>query len=349
MGRGRTVVVAIVVALAVAAYGAWWLQAAARLHQAIDAWVEDNRTRGWHIELDNVAVRGFPLQLRAQADRFTVGRDTPFAWRWSGPLFTASTPPWIGRDIALSFPGSHKIEFDARDGHKVIPISAAKAHGQVRVENDGRIGSFSLALGDIAAALPDLGPTRIAKLDASLTVGGKPPPAANSPRAPEVGRLTLTAEAIDLPQRVATTLGRQIGEIDLEATLLGAMPAAQSETALAAWRDAGGTIEMEKLRLHWGEFQLEANGTAALDAQLQPEGALTARIWGAGAAIDALVDGGSVRPREGATAKVVLHTMAKPSTAQGVSREVEVPLSVQDRKLYLGPVVIARVPTVVWP
>ena len=245
MGRGRTVVIAIVVALAVAAYGAWWLQSAARLHQAIDAWVEDNRARGWHIELDNVAVRGFPLQLRAQADRFTVGRDTPFAWRWSGPLFTASTPPWIGRDIALSFPGSHKIEFDARDGHKVIPISAAKAHGQVRVGNDGRIGSFSLALGDIAATLPDLGPTRIAKLDASLAIGGKPPPAANSPRAPQVGRLTLTAEAIDLPQRAATTLGRQIGEIDLEATLLGAMPAAQSEAALAVWRDAGGTIEME--------------------------------------------------------------------------------------------------------
>jgi hypothetical protein len=349
MGRGRTVVVAIVVALAVAAYGAWWLQAAARLHQGIDAWVEANRARGWHIELDNVAVRGFPLQLRVEADRFTVGRDVPFAWRWSGPLFTASAPPWIGRDIALSFPGAHKIEFDARDGHKVIPVSAAQARGRVRIGNDGRIASFSLALGDIAAELPDLGPTRIAKLDASLAVGGKPTPAPNSPRAPEVGRLMLSAQSIDLPPRAATTLGQQIGEVDLEAALLGAVPAAQSETALAAWRDAGGTVEMEKLRLHWGAFQLEANGTTALDARLQPEGALTARIWGASAAIDALVDGGSVRPREGATAKVVLHTMAKPSTAQGVSREVEVPLSVQDRKLYLGPVVIARVPTVVWP
>jgi hypothetical protein len=108
-------------------------------------------------------------------------------------------------------------------------------------------------------------------------------------------------------------------------------------------------MELAKLKLHWGEFQLEAEGSAALDSALQPIGALTTRMWGVGAAIDALVASGSVRPREGATAKIVLHTMAKPPGPAGLPPEVQVPLTVQDRRLFLGPVAVAPVPPVAWP
>jgi hypothetical protein len=350
MGRTRIVAITIVVALAIAAYGAWWLYAAGRLHQGVDAWAEAQRAHGWQIELEDVAVRGFPFRLRAEARRFAVERDLPLHWRWTGPRLTASLPPWGGHVVAVSFPGAHEVEFDARNGRKNVALVADDANGTVELGDDGRIVLMTAELGRTRVNLPDVGEAKLAHL--SLRISAPPSAAAppqNDPRAPEIGRLVLAATEIDLPERAAPTLGPRIGHAEVEVALRGAIPAARTEAALRVWRDAGGTVELEKLRLHWGEFQLEAEGTAALDGALQPQGALTARAWGVGAAIDALVVAGGVRPRAGATAKVVLHTMAKPGTAQGIPPEVELPLTVQDRRLLLGPVPIARFPVVVWP
>jgi Uncharacterized protein conserved in bacteria (DUF2125) len=349
MGRTRIVAVTIVVALAVAAYGAWWLYAAGRLHRGIDDWVEARRALGWQIELDDIAVQGFPLRLQAVARRFAVGRDLPLRWRWIGPRLAASLPPWGGHVVAVSFPGAHEIEVDTHDGPKHIALATDQADGTVEIGDDGRIVLVTAELGATRANLPDLGEAKLARL--ALTIAASPlptAPAQNDPRAAEAGRLALNATDIDLPARAAA-LGPRIGRAEVAVTLRGAIPTARTEPALRTWRDAGGTVELERLRLHWGEFQLESEGTAALDAALQPQGALTARAWGVGAAIDALVVGGGVRPREGATAKVVLHTMAKPRTAQGIPPEVELPLTVQDRRLFLGPVPIARFPVVIWP
>lgn len=352
MGRTRIVAAAIVVALMLAAYGGWWLHAAGMLHRAIDAWAEARRAQGWQVELADVTVQGFPLRLEAVAQRFAVGREVPVRWRWAGPRLTASGPPWGGHVVALSFPGAHSFDYPVPGGSKTVSFQADQAHGTVRLGEDNRLTLVTVTLGATQAILPDQGVAKLATLD--LSVAGPPPPAATAPapgdpHAPEAGSLSLVAEGVDLPEDIAPTLGPRIGHIELKLALKGALPTAPTQAALEAWRDAGGTVELDRLRLHWGGFQLETEGTVALDAALQPQGALTARAWGVGAAIDALVAAGGVAPREGATAKVVLHTMAKPETAQGIPPEVELPLAVQDSRLFLGPVPIARVPRVVWP
>jgi hypothetical protein len=259
-------------------------------------------------------------------------------------------PPWGSHDVAVSFPGAHTVEFDASDGRKTIALQADKADGTVHVNDDGKIAFVTASFGPTQADLPDLGLAKLAKLD--LSVGTPSQPATVAPsdaRAPEVGRLTFAADGVELPENAAPTLGPRIAHAELDLVLRGAIPAARTAAALAAWRDAGGTIDLTKLGLHWGEFQAEADGSAALDSALQPQGALTVRAWGVAAVLDALVAAGQVRPREGATAKVVLHAMAKPGTTPGVPPEIEVPLTIQDHKLFLGPVPIARIPTIVWP
>jgi hypothetical protein len=349
MSRTRIVAFAIVAALALAAYAGWWLHAAGLVRQAIDGWADAHRAQGWRVELDDVAVRGFPLRLQAVASRFSFGRDVPVRWRWAGPRLTASVPPWGSREVAISFPGAHTLEFGAREGRKTIALRTDEANGTVRVGDDGTISLVTVALGPTQADLPDLGLAKLAKLDLSAGASRPAATAKTDPRAPEVGRLSLAADGIALPEKAALMLGPTIDRVEIELVWRGAVPAAHTEAALAAWRDAGGTIDLATLRLHWGEFQAEAEGTATLDAALQPQGALTMRAWGVAAAIDALVAAGAVRPREGATAKVVVHAMAKPDNTPGIPPEVEVPLAIQDRKLFLGPVPFARMPTVVWP
>jgi hypothetical protein len=350
MSRTRIVAAVIVAGLVATGYGAWWLHAASVMHREIDSWTDVHRAQGWQVRLDDLKVRGFPFHLEAVAQGFVIGRDLPVPWRWTGPRLSATLPPWIGHAVALSFPGSHVVEYPGPDGPKVMPVQAETATGTAHLGNDGRVDLVTVKLGMAQAAPPGFGLVKIDGLDLSLAA---PPvaaaPAPSDPQAPDAGRLSITADGVELPEKIASPLGPRITRGELQLALKGALPAAPTQDALQSWRDAGGTVELEALRLQWGELQLEAKGALALDAALQPEGALTARAWGVGAAIDALVASGDVRPREGATAKVVLHGLPKPATASGLPPEVEVPLTIQDRKLFLGPVPLAHMPTVAWP
>ena len=67
-------------------------------------------------------------------------------------------------------------------------------------------------------------------------------------------------------------LGDGIDELDFAATVKGAIPSGKVADALAAWRDAGGRIELDHLRLKWGALNATATGTIALDQELQPTG-----------------------------------------------------------------------------
>jgi hypothetical protein len=352
MSRNRIVVAGIVLALVLAAYGGWWLHAAGKLRDGIAEWAEARRADGYHVVLDDVTVQGFPLKLQAVAQGFSIGREAPVAWRWTGPRLSASGPPWIGRRFSVSAPGAHKVEYDSPAGRRSVPFTAKKADGTVRVGDDLKIARIDVDLEEITGTWPELGEVKAAQLLFAVATPAKTePPPATSPRSPEVGRFAFIATGIELPQNAApVALGSRIARFEAEILLLGAIPTAHTKKALAEWRDAGGTLEFDKLKVHWGEFQAEIQGSLALDAELQPIGALSTRMWGVGAAIDALVGGGAVRPREGATAKVVLRSLAKPGNpAQNIPAEIEVPLAVQSKKLYLGPVPITPMPLIAWP
>ena len=66
-----------------------------------------------------------------------------------------------------------------------------------------------------------------------------------------------------------------IDELAFGVTVKGAVPDGPLVQAIAAWRDAGGTIELDNLQLEWGGLGVNATGTVALDQNLQPIGAFS--------------------------------------------------------------------------
>ena len=56
----------------------------------------------------------------------------------------------------------------------------------------------------------------------------------------------------------------------------------------ALWRDAGGTVEVDRMTFAYGPLKLEANGTVALDTGLQPQAAFSIRAEGVFRAVEAL-------------------------------------------------------------
>jgi hypothetical protein len=177
-------------------------------------------------------------------------------------------------------------------------------------------------------------------------VGVRDEPAAADPLAPSAA-FRIDAGDVAVPAFLGLPLGDRVGTLGLSGEVLGRLPSGPAAEALARWRDAGGTVEVERLEVDHGPLSLNASGTVALDAALQPVGAFTARIRGFVETVELLRKKGVVRGRDAVTAQLILGALAK-KPDDGGPAILSLPLSVQDRRLYVGPVAITRIPPVRW-
>lgn len=143
------------------------------------------------------------------------------------------------------------------------------------------------------------------------------------------------------------SLGSQIEKVSGEMEIYGPLPQSLTAPPLARWRDAGGVAEVRSLRLEYGPLNLHTEGTLALDGGLQPVGAFTARLQGFHAAIDALQQGHVIDRGEALTSKLVLGALAQIDSATGKS-SLNLPVSIQDRSVYVGPLKLGKIPIVYW-
>ncbi len=131
-----------------------------------------------------------------------------------------------------------------------------------------------------------------------------------------------------------------IDALSLAMTFKGALAPGPLDQALALWRDAGGTLDIDKAHVETGGTTLDLTGTLALDGAMQPEGALTATITGADKAVDAVVAAGGMEARYAGIAKSVLRAISAP-TGTGADA-LRVPLTLEDRRLFIGPAAVAH-------
>ena len=106
-------------------------------------------------------------------------------------------------------------------------------------------------------------------------------------------------------------------------------------------------MELAGFALRWDSLDVSGNGTLALDRELQPTGAMTLSVRGFETVIDTLVARGVIRPGPAATARTILGLMAK-TPEEGGAPVLTAPLTVQNRKLFVGPVRLAELPAIVW-
>ena len=117
--------------------------------------------------------------------------------------------------------------------------------------------------------------------------------------------------------------------------------------ALTAWRDGGGTLEIASINFRWGLVQIDADGTLALDGDLQPVGAFTTRIAGLENLVSAMEKSGVLSPSDAAVARITLGVLTRPSDGDGPN-QAEIPLTLQERILRLGPIALMQFPPIVW-
>ena len=328
--RLRYVALLAVVVLAVAGYVGFWFFAAGQVRAGIDQWAAYHRARGVEVSYGAPQVGGFPYRLIVEVAEPRLALPShPLQPRWSAPRLAAVTHPWNFRQVLIDLEGRHDVGFTDRGFARDLALDVPEGLAGYRADSRGRMELLSIdlhrpTLNEAATGLSAAAQRLQLHLRPGLT--------------PDVNlEIASSADQVSAEGLGPMPFGPVIGRVAIEAQLKGVIDGPSPVEAATVWRDAGGTIEVKRFVLVWGDLEIEATGTLALDEAMRPLGALTARVTGQEALIDAAVADGQMKPGAGDAAKAALGLLA--AANGGV---LSVPVRLQDGFAYLGPAKVAE-------
>ncbi|MDE0333993.1 MAG: DUF2125 domain-containing protein [Defluviicoccus sp.] len=348
MARRAVYGTAALIGLAAVVYSAAWWVAADRFRGELDGWAADMRGRGWSVSYDLARIEGYPASLTAVVEVPSIGApEKAGGWRWRGPRMTAKVQPWNFGRIALDGAGDHRFQAGGAD-EDPVRVAMGNAFGLVLRLADAEATKIVLRLGDIAIDAPGgTLPRRVEDAEATVLLPDRPG-RADAGRGPEPAGPTVTLGLRDVDFGEAASGGRlrAIDEASLTAKLIGPLPRGATATSLAVWRDGGGTLEIGEVSLRSGKTKGKGSGTVALDRNLQPLAALSIRVEGYADLVRSLVAHGWLTGRDAGAIRLGLDLFARASTGQPGT--VALPITVQNRRLFLGPISAMRLPPIEW-
>jgi len=333
------VVVALIVGL--------WHFAAGQVRDSVLAWVEGRRQAGLTVTFGRMDIGGFPFRLLLVVDKPHIADPAaPTPWGWQGERVVAEMRPWSLGRITVRAPGPHDVLWQSDGATHALHAGAVALTATLGLDG-GRPTTARLEAGGVEVRGGAGGPAGAFKAEAATVDLGIPTTNADGTthRTPVLD-IALAVRGLGLPATVALPLGATVDLAEINASVLGAVPGGRLAEAAAAWRDDGGTVEVRRLAITYGPITVNADGTLALDKAMQPVGAFTARVEGFFEAVDALRAAGLVRARDAVTAKMVLGALSR--RGEGGRPSLTVPLTLQDRRLYAGPVPLVEFPEVPW-
>ncbi len=363
-GLKRGLIGAAALAAVALIYSGYWSYLAGHFKTGIDQWAAERRAEGYEAGYSSVRVEGFPFRLRVEiTDPYLAapgageGGDGVRPWSWRGPAMVLKVRPWRLSRIRVMAPGRHRI-MGFRAGRPVdYALEARKLWLKLKYR-DGRPERAALSvrgLGVKEGAGIDVGGLAAADI---IVEKAKASRAGKGDLSPP-GALVLTIEAEDMtfPFEPVRGLGRKTARLGVRSTVTGDIAGLLTRHALGdrtarveaitRWRDSSGALEVRRLDIRHGPLVVDGEGTLALDGDLQPIGSFTFRVQGFNEALDRLLKAGLIEPHPAALVKTVLAALARKTGDGGA--QLKVPLSLQDRQVFVGPIPIAKIPLIRWP
>lgn len=315
-------------------YGAAWLAAAFWLEREAARFLAARAADGYVFAHGEARFAGFPTTVALEIPGLSAEAPAAAgAWRWQADRVRVGFRPLAPTTPVIDLAGAHRLS-----GFPGLPpqgVSLEVGQGEARLGLPGRaaLESIHLAVGD--TALTPIGGDapafhlKDATLDAFLPNG----------------RVSLAARELTMRDDIPA-LGKTIAALEITFDVTGSLPQGALRESLEQWRAGGGALEVRSLALSWPTAFARGSGTLALDAALQPMGAGTVTFGGFADILAALTHQGYLDKRTAETAAAVLGLMAKPSA--GGDPELSLPLTVQNRRLMVGPVMLLELPTVAW-
>jgi hypothetical protein len=352
MTRRPLVLVALLLFVGLAVVTGGWFYARSIALDTVDSWVAAQRDKGTIVSWSARSVSGWPLRLDGRFTAPSAQADRPDRTViWQAPDMDVRFYLLAPDTIDFSAPGQHRLQINDGDSSSDFVLDTATLDARAKTSLTGHTGVDIRGSGtDLALRGP--GDTPLATADA-MKLFWKQPRTVSDGGLPVTLRMTAQVDRLTLapgvlPPTPSPVLGNEIAAFRVRLAVNGALDARQPlPDALTAWRDAGGTIDVEAMEITWGPVRLAGDGTLALDARLQPEGAFTARVSGLTDLLTAMENAAMIDARSAAIARLTLAVLTRPAE-NGGPPEARVPLTIQNGMLSVGPVALLQLPPVVW-
>ena len=326
--------------LLLAGWTAMWQLVAAQSQATVNGWVEARRDAGETLEHVPMTLSGFPLSVDITVNAVHWSRkDGALLLVGASPNLSVSAVPWRPKTLVVRAPRGVRASVAGPVG--VLTGDSGDATFEIDL---GRTAAEEIrfTLNDLDLILPgDVALASIALMRA--TVDPTPTTAPNDARnrPPRSVTVAATMQGV-LPASVVDPLfdGRANGS--LRAAMLGRVDAADGVAGLTRWRDSGGALILERLRLDWLPLDVTAKGDLTLDQYLRPEGEAVAEIRGLAETVDRLSTRGQIEPGAAAVLKLAAAAFAKPAS-DGTGLVVRAPVRLQEGRLSVGTAVLARI------
>lgn len=329
---------------AVAGLTGLWFTGAAQVRDQIAALARSTVGDAGLFTVETLDITGFPFSFETHLGGIVLaGRDARGPWEWRAERAVVMLSPWRGRDAAFDLAGKHKLRFRAGRAPVEMELTAERAPGEMRFGGDGTPHALVITPENIQAREVTTGSSLNADRLGVEILHWPAPRAGSDPSA----ALIVNLQGLGLPQDLGKYLGPKLDHLSTEIQITGEPPIPVDRRSLGRWREGGGTLELKSLALQWGPAKIDGSGTVTLDAALQPEASFAARITGFEETVDAMVRAGLIREQEAQGVKLLLSLMARRSDP-GRGAEIRVPITIQERVIYVGPARLARLPQIRW-
>lgn len=324
------------------AYTAWWSTLAWRVRTALaDAPAKALSKKGVQLDLRDPVVGGFPLSVTVDLSGMRV--EWPSGTVVETGAVSATAFAWAPMDITLASTAPMRLDLAGSARHDPMTGTAGSMVVQASLGLDGKPKQVTASFQSAAVGMAEGGsPLKAGEVTLTWTAPSQPPTGPTDSQ----GQTSLVVNGLDLPGVVPAPLQQRIDQLALSYEPRGFLPTKPSVEGMTAWRDGGGTLDIRSFRVLWSGMDLRANATLALDRDMQPEGAGTAELSGAAALIDVMAARGNVPADRVALMKQGLQGLTR-RTDDG--RDIlSVPVTLQNRQLSVGPIVVGVMPVVPW-
>jgi hypothetical protein len=320
-------------------YGAYWVVVAGQIGNGVGGWALSARERRVDASWEALRVSGFPVRFRIELKHAAVRyRALDPAPELRVPALSASAAPWDLGDWRLDAPAGLAAGFAGAGGRPPLRITAPRADGAVQLAAAGG-GTLWLRLPQ--PTIEGGARLRVGAADLWLIVPASLPRRHTEPNFGVAADLRV----VELPA-AARALGDSIEALAFGITVKGALPRGDLARSVAAWRDAGGTVELDNLDLRWGGLGATATGTIALDQDLQPIGGFSGAVEGYDRVLRALVKAGRMASGDALLAQLALAILAK--AGPDGRPQITTSFTIQNGQMFLGPAKLGAVPRMAW-
>jgi hypothetical protein len=337
----RNKIIAIAAGLIIVAYSGWWWLTAHALTGRIDQWIAGEQGKGAKITPMAVAVGGYPFAFSVKLTNVSLA--WPGGFGFSSQSLKLRNRPWSLRSFKVNATGGFEIALPAGTSRPALVLVGETLKGHASFQDTAMPVTMDLTADTVSASTSIAGgPASREMTVATVEFDGTRP--TTTPTADTDVAYDLSLKLIDLSAQAleGNPLGGTISQTALHVQLLGPPPVQWDDMGLKAWREAGGSVNVNTLSLQWGQLAVSGNGTLALDKEMQPEGAFTAHLSGFEQALDSLAAAGWIKLSAASIAKLALGIASHPGPDGKPS--VDTPLTIQNRHISAGAIKLGQVP-----